>query len=144
MKGAALFLNSLVGCQWGEDDQSKQLNQTLRWGNKITYSGNFIVLEGNGVKLEGPKVDIATDTYDFVVKNSQEPLQVGILRTDFSRDTGKCLGYGEGFHWWHFVEFPQKYFLVLRYEIYCLCRYIFLLGWSLAFRVPSLIPLLTH
>ena len=71
-----MYLNSLVGCLWSEDGQSKQLNQALRWANKITYTGNFVVLEVNGVKLEGPKVDIATDTYDFVVKNSQKPFQV--------------------------------------------------------------------
>jgi len=76
MKGAALFLNSLVGCLWVEDEEDKQLNQTLRWSNKITYSGNFVLLEGNGVKLEGPKADIATDTYSIDFQNSQEPLQV--------------------------------------------------------------------
>ena len=93
MKGAALFLNSLVGCLWVEDEEDKQLNQTLRWSNKITYSGNFVLLEGNGVKLEGPKADIATDTYSIDFQNSQEPLQVGILRTDFLRDAGKRVGY---------------------------------------------------
>ena len=63
-----------MGCLWDEDGINKQLNRTLRWADKITYSGNFILLEG--VKIEGPKVDIATDTYDFIVKNSQKLLQV--------------------------------------------------------------------
>ena len=67
-------MNSLVGCLWGEDDFSRQLNQTLRWANKVTYSGNFILLEG--IKIGGPKVDIATDTYDYIVKNSQKKFQV--------------------------------------------------------------------
>ena len=67
-------MNSLIGCLWGEDDSDKQLNRTLRWADKITYSGNFILLDG--VKTEGSKVDIATDTYDYIVKNSQKLLQV--------------------------------------------------------------------
>ena len=73
-----MFLNSLVGCLWGEDTKNSQLNNTLRWSNKITYSGNFILLEGNNVKIEGSKVDIATDTYDFIVQNSNELFQVKI------------------------------------------------------------------
>ena len=69
-------MNSLVGCRWGEDDASRQLNQTLRWADKITYADNFILLENNGVKIEGPKVDIATDTYDYIVGNPHKPLKV--------------------------------------------------------------------
>ena len=79
LKGAAIFLNSLVGCLWGEDDDNRQHNRSLRWADKITYTGNFILLEGNSVKIEGPKVDIATDTYDYIVTNSHKSLQVSSI-----------------------------------------------------------------
>ena len=72
-------MNSLVGCRWGENDFNRQLNRTLRWADKITYTGNYIFLEGSGVKIEGPKVDIATDTYDYIVRNLHTPLKVSDL-----------------------------------------------------------------
>lgn len=74
-----MFLNSLVGCLWGENKYDSLKNNTLRWADKISYTGNFILLEGKNVMIEGADADIATDTYDFTVQNTEQPFQVRCL-----------------------------------------------------------------
>ena len=76
MKGAALFLNSVVGCLWDEYSSNSGFNRTLRWANKIVYSGNFLLSNRQKQKIVGPHIDIATDTYDFVVKLKENALKV--------------------------------------------------------------------
>eukprot|EP00794_Sanderia_malayensis_P019851 gene19851-21793_t len=66
LKGAAIYVKSLIDCLWDEHPPHSNVHKSLRWGNKIVYSGNFLHREGQVATVTGRQADIATDVFDFL------------------------------------------------------------------------------
>lgn len=76
-KGAAIYISTLLHCQWSEDEALgyQSYEKSLRWNTDVfTYTGNYLELASlskNNKKLLNAKVDIATDTYEYQVQKKQ-------------------------------------------------------------------------
>ena len=75
-KGAAIFISALLHCQWHESlhGNHQSFYLALNWNDRVfEYKGNFLHYEGSTKNKTGDtEVDIATDTYQFVVKAKTE------------------------------------------------------------------------
>ena len=67
LKGAAIFINSLVGCLWTENIPNYSKQKALKWDGLFSYADNYLLYEGALKPIKGSDVDIATDTYDFYI-----------------------------------------------------------------------------
>ncbi len=81
MKGAAIFVRSLVDCLWDENPPHSNVHKSLRWADKFIYSGNFLLREGQKQTMIGPNFDIATDTYDIKTNLVGSSLKVRLFGT---------------------------------------------------------------
>lgn len=68
LKGAAIYVSSLLRCLWTEKFPYYDFKKALRWSSNFVYKNNFLFTEAQN----GSEYDIATDTKGFQLHSTKD------------------------------------------------------------------------
>lgn len=77
LKGAAIFINTMTACLWSEHPPHRSFEKAFRWTGNFIYTDNYVTSMYNSINEDASnktkyQVDIATDTYKFVLGEPKE------------------------------------------------------------------------